>query len=487
MHRSILRLIAAFTAVVFSCVTLSPALRAQTTTTVPYTPAPYGTTLNGTTTTTTSANGRTTTTSSEASGTGDADKHDPGTYQTIKESSSVTKDAAGNTLKSESNYELRMYVTKGGKQLESLVKSTTQTYNMTGGYTEHTTTTWVNKDGSTEDTDETTEHDANGTTLSGSRTNKTSTRSTETHEKLENGVWKTATSMLTPVHPSESTAVVSNERAYLPDTAGPHGQILATFDDSSNGGPSGVATIAFMQSDGSQKYYTAKPDANHHVIFNVATGAVAVLLFQALKPGGTPDDRAVRCAISTDAPVQGTDPLPNIPSGSQTAILRASSAYERGGQSNGVIDVQTRGTDPDALVALDGDTSNVQTLAASDRSVKARVTDDTPLGRHVVSIEDGATQANQFPMDLVTLQADAIPAAEPGSTVPLTVHVIGLPDGDEATMDFLVSGAAQLAGGGDSTTVPVEGNTAVVQVRGVRPGAALVKYHLHAKIAGFWS
>jgi len=416
----------------------------------------------------------------------------------------VTKDGQGNVVKRTSEYSWTVYDRKGGKQKSRQTENHTDTFDAKGGYSRESTRSYVDDDRTIDDSIQE-RYDANDNRLSGewTETYHYAKRPSEVHKMRFNpdkGEWRGVASnaqlqpeqtaqqgipqQIDPDAPRGSAVNAGNETAYLPDVAGPSSQIVATFVDPESAGPSG-ATIAMVMQDGAAKYYHATSDPDGHVIFNVAAGTATVLLFKGFDHG-QPDKAAARCQIVQNGTVPQTNPVPNAPA-SGLAIMRGSSAYQRGGSGNGLFSLQTRGNDPiRSHVLLDDKTINVQTLAASDQSLKARIGDVTPLGRHTVSLASGQQTSNAFPTDIVTLRADPVPPSQVGTVQTLSVHTLGLPATDPATMAFTIGGSAELADGGSSITVPVTNGVAQVQIRGVRAGAALLRFLLHAKIAGFW-
>lgn len=456
--------------------------------TTPYT-SPDGLTGTSTTSTQKLDNGNTVeTTTHDTSGTRNGEYvHD--TYQVR-----VEKDRGGNIVKQTTRQLVAKYDKKGGTQLSQDTFNQTSTYNGIGEETRITDDTSVNNQ-----TGETTdEHTESKFDASGKKTQ--SHRKTTTHKggqkTTKNEDWDPSTdtykevSMATPsLEPITATPGdgASSESAYLPDVAGPSSTIVATFTDQSQNGPSGQATVAFEDNTGRRTFFRAVTDAQHHLAFKVAEGVAAVWLFKDFTGDRKPDDGAVRCLISRTATVPDSDAVTSAPTHG-LAITRASSAYERGGMSNGIVSVETRGNDPaTSHLLMDGSSDNINTLAASDMSVKAQLGDNAPLGRHSFSLQSGAQTSNAIPADVVSLRADPVPPGETGSVRTLTVHCDGLPASDPATMYFQVSGSAQLESGEEQTSVPVQDGIARVQIRGVRSGPALVKYKLRAQIAGFWT
>ncbi len=467
---------------------LAPVSAAAQTTT-PYVD-PNNSSMTGTQTVTTAKldNGNTLeTTTAETTGFLD------GKYVSQTYTYSFEKDKDGNTVRYTRKLVRTTYDKKGGKQLARDGWTEKDTYNEAGGYNHVFDETTVNNEtGETTDEHTESEKDASGKTLSGQgtkTTRKPGEKPVKTNETFspEKQTWE-KTSLAAPsleqasVQPGSGT---HDEIAYLPDVAGPSSQVVATFTDPDQSGPSGQVMVAFDDRSGHRTFFKTVADAQHHVLFKVMEGAVAVWLFKSFKGDGTPDDGAVRCAIGGNVPE--TQAVPRVASNG-LAITRASSAYERGGMGNGIVSVQTRGNDPaSSQLLMDGSTNGVQTLAASDSNVKARIGDDAALGRHEFSLRSGTETSDAMPADVVTLRADPVAGGEPGTVNTLTVHCDGLPPADTGTMYFLVSGAARLEDGSQTTSAPVINGIAQVRIRGISAGAALVKFKLQARINGFWT
>jgi hypothetical protein len=171
-------------------------------------------------------------------------------------------------------------------------------------------------------------------------------------------------------------------------------------------------------------------------------------------------------------------PSTPVPAG-QPAIVASSGAYD---VRAGTITVQTQNTSvADALVLDAG--GRLMTLAASDRSIIAALPSNIALGRHELTLERLLAPQSAYPetvpFDAISLVVDPMPAVENvGDTATPTVHVMGMPAGDSAVMEFAIGGSAELAGGGTFTSVPVVGNVASCTIVGVRSGEALVRFHL---------
>jgi hypothetical protein len=457
--------------------------------TTPYTD-PNNPSMTGTQTVTTAKldNGNTLeTTTAEATGV------IGGKYVTETYTYSTEKDKDGNKVRYNRKLVRTTYDKKGGKQLARDGWTEKDTYNEAGGYTHVLDENTVNNEtGETTDAHSESENDASGKTLKGHST-KTTRKPGEPANKEdekynpETGIWEQASLSVPQLEQTNAQPGngANDETAYLPDVAGPSSQVVATFNDPDQSGPSGQVLVAFDDRSGHRTFFKALANAQHHVLFKILEGAVAVWLFKSFKGDGTPDDAAVKCAIGGNVPE--TQALPHVASNGP-AITRASSAYERGGSGNGIVSVQTRGDDPlNSRVLIDGSESNIQTLAASDMSVKARLSDNAPLGRHQFAVQSGNKVSGSFPADVVTLRADPVAGGEPGTVSTLTVHCDGLPPADGGTMYFLVSGAARLEDGSQTTSAPVINGIAQVRIRGISAGAALVKFKLQARINGFWT
>jgi hypothetical protein len=354
--------------------------------------------LTGTRTTTTSNDGSTTTTETALSGT-----VPPGRFVERHKTEIVTSDGKGNARKDEFHYASTTYDRKGGRPIGKTSTDRDLTYAQDGSFTNVYTTTSSGPEGS-QTVKGATKSDKNGVIASGEETRTMQKPGGErTEEKFKNDGtgWKTiaAAMPIVPVRATATPTLLANERAYLPDVAGPSSQVFATFVDPNASGPAGVY-VAQISESGKAHYYRTMTDANHHLLLNVAKGVTAIMLFKAFDARGKPDSSAATCKISSDATVVSTDPLSNAPTHG-AAITRASSAYQRGGASNGIVSLQTRATDPvGTIVTIDGDPNGIETLAVSDRSVKARLLDDTPLGRRSIAVQTFGVASNAVQADI---------------------------------------------------------------------------------------
>jgi hypothetical protein len=146
------------------------------------------------------------------------------------------------------------------------------------------------------------------------------------------------------------------------------------------------------------------------------------------------------------------------------------------------ITVETRETSIGDALRIDR--VDLQTLALSDRSIVAQIPQQMPLGRHVLSLDSRHAAEQAVPFDEVSLYADPVPPVENvGDRANPTIHVEGLPVGDQAVIDFEVGGSAALEGGGNTITVPVQDGVAKCSIVGVRPGHAIVRYHLRVTLS----
>lgn len=278
------------------------------------------------------------------------------------------------------------------------------------------------------------------------------------------------------------------ENVYLASAAGPSSEIVATVEDPTQDGPVDEVTVQVQDAHGHSHLFDAFTDPDGHIDFRLPSYATALALFTHFTRDEHPDDAAAHCVVNAHGIVDGTDAVTNAPQ-TGPAIERASSAYERGGAGRDLFAMQTRDVDPlHARVLVDGSAEHAQVVAASDMETVGRFDDSLPLGRHTFSVKSGSTTSNAFPADVVALRADPLGVTETGSVQTVIVHVDGLPASDSGTMYFQVGGAAVLADGGGSTTaVAVQRGIAQVRIRGVHAGPALVRFHLHAEIAGFWT
>ena len=455
-----------------------------------------------TVTTTTDGNGNTVTTPT-VDVSGPLTNGMPGaTYQTDHTTTTTTTDPNGHELDSSQSHVHENLDAKGGKVLSRSTLEWKQHTDWIKGTRTYTSTNVVinNSTGVTTKIDYTTEETYFGAGPTG-RWERTGGHQTVTTQKKGEEAKKTERTydwlhehwedvgMTSPLTPSTAQAGsgADGEQVYLTSVAGPSSEMIATVEDPAQVGTVDQVTFQVQDHQGHAHFFQAFTDPDGHIDFRLPALAATVALFTNFTRDGKPDDAAAHCTVDAHAAVSSADPVTDAPQ-SGTAITRASSAYERGGNGRNLVDMQTRGTDPfNTHVLMDGSEANVQTVAASNLETVGRFSDSVALGRHTFSIKSGTTTSNAFPADVVTLRADPIRESETGSVQTLTVHCDGLPASDSGTMYFEVGGAAELAAGGTTASVPVRNGVAQVRIRGIHAGAARVRFHLHAQIAGFWT
>jgi hypothetical protein len=457
-----------------------------------------------TVTTTTDANGNTTTTTTTSlSGPlndgNAANRAQPGaTSQTNNDTTTVTKDQNGHELDRTETH-VHENLDANGKPIGRTTR-TSKTHTDWKKGTRTTTTKTVTEDPRTgaKTVDDFTYEETYFGAGPGGHWEHTGGHQTVTEEKngqppkkiidreydwAGGGYWKDLLSSLIPTVPQAGSGA-GTEQVFAPNISGPGSQIVATVMDSDQTGPIDQVTIQVDDNKGQHRFFRLFTNPDGHVNFRLPAYAAAFELFTHFTADRRAGPSAARCLIDAHATVPGTQAVENLPS-TGSAITRASSAYERG--ANNLVDLQTRGVDPQrAQVMLDGSNANVETVASSNMETKALISNDAPLGRTSVTVKSGGT-SNAIPADIVQLRADPIGVSETGAVQTVTVHCDGLPASDAGTMYFQVGGAALLADGGTTTSVPVQNGIAQVQIRGIHSGAALVRFKLHAQIAGFWT
>lgn len=432
------------------------------------------------TTTTTLPNGNTQTTTTSTSG-------NPATGTSSTSTTTTETDPAGNVVRKETKSRTAKKDSRG-KQVSADSYNSVEVFNPDGS--SGTITDVGSVDNGTGDaTDEHTETSrdpAGKITKAHKKTTKRKRGQKPVIEEYDYDVsaqkWVPAPTPR-PLQPAQAHAGdgANDEKAYLPEVAGPGSTIVVTFEDP-QAGPSGKAMIAFEDRTGRRSYFQIVSSAAHKAAFKVAEGAVAVWLFKHFDSKGNPDASAVKTVVGGDAIVDGTDRVANVAS-TGPAIERAATAYERGGASGGIFNLQTRGIDAlHARVLVDGNSLGADTLAASDRSLKGRFADNEPLGRHSISVASGNGRSNVINADLVTMRAEPLPPGETGTVRTLRVHVEGVPRTDRAVMYFHVTGSARLEDGGENASAPVTNGIAEVRIRGERAGPALVTFTLRAML-----
>jgi len=289
---------------------------------------------------------------------------------------------------------------------------------------------------------------------------------------------------LTVLNPTQPVAGdgSTGEVAYVPDTAGPSSAILATYDDSTQSSARKQLFVEIDDTHGHALFFRAQTDTAHRLLFAPVNGAARVTLFKSFTRDRKPDAAAVQCEIGSREPVATTPAVANVPR-TGPAIVEAATSYERGGISQGLVNLQTRDLDPSrARLLVDDSAQLVTTLAASDINLKGRLADDIKLGSHVFSVRSGSSTTNRIRADVVALRADPVAPAQPGALETLTVHVNGLPADHTATLSFSAGGAVQLASGDPTTTVSVHDGVAQIAIRAVHPGSASIGYQLNVTL-----
>ena len=287
--------------------------------------------------------------------------------------------------------------------------------------------------------------------------------------------------LLTPTEPVAGDGS-TGEVAYMPDAAGPSSAILATYDDATQNGATKKLFVEIEDKRGHATFFRARTDAERHLLLAPVNGAARVTLFKSFTTDRKPDATAVHCDIGGGEPIARTAAVANVPR-SGPAIVGAATSFERGGISQGLVNLQTRDLDPSrAQLLVDDSAQLVTTLAASDINLKGRLSDDLKLGSHTLGVRSGSSTTNRVRADVVALRADPVAPAQPGAVETLTVHVDGLPADHAATLSFSAGGAVELADGGPTTTVSVHDGIAQVAIRAVHPGSASIGYQLNVTL-----
>ncbi|MBV8170882.1 MAG: hypothetical protein JO219_03015 [Candidatus Eremiobacteraeota bacterium] len=287
--------------------------------------------------------------------------------------------------------------------------------------------------------------------------------------------------------PAPGDGTGTDSGVYLPPLAGPTSVITGSVVAQDEPGPKAFY-VATVDQAGHKTFFKGLTDQSGHFklkLPEIAGGVAALLLFRHFGKDGAPDSGST-CRVS-DAPthLEDAQALAHVPS-SGAAVTEANSAYEIGGQGQGLMQMQIRGLDPgNARVLVDGSAKGVETLAASDRSIVAKLADTAPLGAHRVAVASGDKQTNSFSSVFVAQRFDALAPMKPGSTQPVTLHISGLRPQDAAIVIFNVGGAAQLADGAPTQQVPVRDGKASCEIRAEHPGELIIKTVLDVALADF--
>jgi hypothetical protein len=259
---------------------------------------------------------------------------------------------------------------------------------------------------------------------------------------------------------------------FLPPLASTGGAVTGTvWPDTGTG-----ATAFFLgtvDAQGKEIFVRGRTDADGHFDLRVPAGIIALVLFKHFDKHGVPDQGST-CTIGTPSSrIPDLEPVANVPA-SGPALLEANTAYQRGGSSDGVFYLHTRGINPyTAQVLVDGRSDKTDVLAASSDSMVGQFHDDVALGRHTIGASSDGRPTNDQQMDLVTFAFRPMGSLKPGQVQDAVLDIQGL-HGDPAVVDFTVTGSAKVAGGGDHRRVPVVNDTATCSVQADTPGPFLV-------------
>jgi hypothetical protein len=280
-----------------------------------------------------------------------------------------------------------------------------------------------------------------------------------------------------PAQPPQDNGEARGESSSMPPNADDGSVIFGTV----TGTP--VVNIASVDQTGKRSTAQVATDAAGHFACAVSAGTSVVEAFTGLDPSGAPRHLA-RTVIGKSSHLPGTEPLPTsqIPSRGPT-ILEGHTAMERGGtttlHTGGILDPRT------TRVLMDQ--KPLETLAASDSSVVARVPSDTALGMHTVGLSSDGAESNQFSTAVVTVVPEPIKPMHTGSGQKVTWHIQGLealPQGASAFLHVEVSGSARLRSGAPSTDARVKGGVATADIQATHAGGLVVTYWLW--IQGLW-
>jgi hypothetical protein len=504
----------------------TPAVSAQTVTQI----SDGGETGTESVTTTTDASGNTVTTTVKDLEGPIAGPAQPGaTYQTDRDVVAVTKDPNGHEIERSVTHVHENLDKKGGNQLSKTTRDETVHTNWTAGTRTDRSTTMVDNDvtGQSETSEYATssslvtyptthwEQDTGHQTVTKKQPGKEPKKAerdfdpasgtwTGLHEAGSPAALETPRAAPRPPTPLKTLPPLDNdprfqtiephpsagnepadEQAYVPPVAGPGSEIVATYVDPEQSGPSDVI-VGIVTDDGTSTYYQGHTDPDHKLHFTLPEeigGALVTgfLLSKGFDPAGHPDGGTARTIVTRDGPIPNTEIIPNAPSAGP-AIVSGSTAYDRT-PGKGLVRIGTSGISPeDTQLELDGKSDGIVTRAVSNRSVLGELSGDVPLGRHTIGVTSSSVRSNAFETAIVELHAQPLPPTLVGRTVPLVVGVTGLGN-ERATMTFAVGGAATLADGSESTIVDVQNGVARADIRGVHAGQAIVHYGLHVELS----
>lgn len=289
------------------------------------------------------------------------------------------------------------------------------------------------------------------------------------------------------IAPAPGSGTGTELAQFLPPIAGPGAVVFGTSSSQNEAaGPQSVV-VGTSDAQGHQNFFQLATNAAGQFAFLVPAGASGLTAFRHFDKSGQPDAGATCQVVNGPAHIPNTQSLPNAPP-SGPAIIEADSAYEMGGQGQGIIQLQTRGLDPlNAQVFVDGSAANIVTKAASDKSVVAQMNGGMPLGLHEFVVKSGNQRTNSFHAAVVTLNFQGLPKMHPGGEYPVLLNITGVPNQVAGRVRFDVLGAATFADGSKTTTVTVNNGVAASSIRVLGVGAVRLAAQLTLDLPDFRS
>ena len=317
----------------------------------------------------------------------------------------------------------------------------------------------------------------------------------------------------TPTHPHPGGGSGADAGVNMPPIAGAHAEIFGTIVAANEPvGPKAfyVGTVDYA---GHKTFYASASDALGHLHFKLPSAAnvASVLVFRAFDRNGKPDSGGTIQVTDAPAHIPNTLPLANTAvTGPQ--IIEANTAYELGGQGQGLVYLQVRNVDPrEAVMLVDGSARDADILAASDRSIVAKLHDTIGTGPHVFGVRSGprpvqlSSYSDQtvggggrpvmgwggriaYPLysaDVVRLRFDPFGPLKIGESQTITLHVTGVPADQDARAVMSVTGGAALEGGGNAITVPVQTGIAQIRIRAIAAGKVAITATVTVQLPDF--
>lgn len=293
-------------------------------------------------------------------------------------------------------------------------------------------------------------------------------------------------SMIAAITPAAGTtsALASGASAALPPFAGANSEIVLNVESGVNSpqpeqaGAGGLLMLT-ERDDNTKRFWRVTPDSAGRIVLGASLleHLKALSLVKNVDESGQPQIVST-CTVGNPSHFPGLDSMRELPANGPRITEIQSSA-----QPGDLVQVHIAGAHAaETRFLVDG--VPVAPLGVSDVGASLRIPPSMALGPAKIQIVSGAQVGNATVVSIARVYADPVPASEPGVDEAVTLHVDGLMPNDHAIIYCAIGGAATMADGTLTASVPVQNGLAHLRIRGIRSGQALLRFHLHVAHAG---